>query len=206
MIRRLLIATRGVAAVEFAFIAPAFLFITTSAIDLGYIQWARSQLSGASQAAGRAIIQSKNADGTTRTTDDRRTIFLNRVNAAMSSFAKPQGQSTVIAIRKYSKFSKMISEPFVDGSHDPSANGVENITPEEKNGAYDTGEQHTELNGEPGRQAEVGIDNELGGVGEVIKIDVEYPMQAVFSYNQALFGKNGTITVRSTTVFRNEPD
>lgn len=188
----------GIAAVEFAFIAPIFMLLTTGAIDLGYIQWGRSQLSGASQVAGRKIIQSKSG-----TTAQRKAAFTKRVEDSMRSFKRPASQALDIQIRKYSNFSAMAPEPFEDGSRDANKDGLPDG---DKNGKYDLGEVYTDKNSNNKWDEDIGIQDDLGGVGDVIKVEVAYPMKPLFSYNAALFGKNGAITVKSSTVFRNEPE
>lgn len=188
----------GIAAVEFAFVAPIFMFMTTGAIDMGYIQWGRSQLSGAAQVAGRKIIQSKSG-----TTAQRKAAFTKRITDSMVSFKKPASQALDIQIRKYSNFSSMAPEPFDDGSIDADKNGQPDGV---KNGKYDKGETFSDKNANNKWDEDIGITDDLGGVGDVIKVDVSYPLKPLFSYNAALFGKGGAITIKAATVFRNEPE
>lgn len=200
MIRKLreLRESSGIAAVEFAFIAPIFMLLTTGAIDLGYIQWGRSQLSGASQIAGRKIIQSKSG-----TSAQRKAVFTKRIEDTMKSFKRPASQSLDIQIRKYSNFSSMAPEPFDDGSRDVNKDGRPDG---DKNGKYDLGEVYTDKNANNKWDEDIGITDDLGGIGDVIKVEVAYPIKPLFSHNASLFGKNGAITVKSSTVFRNEPE
>lgn len=198
LLTRLRRSSGGIAAVEFAFVAPVFMFMTTGAIDMGYIQWGRSQLSGAAQHAGRKIIQSKSG-----TSAERKADFAKCITDSMKSFKKPASQDLKIEIRKYSNFSSMAPEPFEDGSIDADRNGrPDNV----KNGKYDLGETFTDKNANNKWDNDIGITDDLGGVGDVIKVDVSYPLKPLFSHNASLFGKGGAITIKAATVFRNEPE
>jgi Flp pilus assembly protein TadG len=186
LIRRLAADTGGSAAMEFAFVAPVFIFMTTGAIDLGYIQLGRAQLQGATQHAARTIIQSKSG-----TTAQRKAVVEGQITARMGPFKLPTGTTMTVSVKKFSNYAGLNPEPFTDTN---------------ANGRWDAGEPYTDVNANSQWDNDSGTADDLGGVGDVVKIDVLYPLRPLFSYNAALFGNNGSLTLKATAVFRNEPD
>ncbi len=170
---------RGVAAVEFALIAPALLTVLLGLMDLSYNLYTSTLLEGAIQQAGRnATIQ--DASSRTATIDAK-------VREVVSDIAP---QSTITFSRRaYADFSDVATpEDFTDSNGD---------------GLCADGEPFEDVNGNDTWDADRGRDSAGGARDAVLyTVTVRYPRAFAF---MSSVGLSDTVTAQARTVLRNQP-
>lgn len=179
---------RGIAAVEFAMIAPALIALICGTIDVGYLYMAQSSLTGAVAAAAR-----ESASTQERTEAQRDATMRARITAIMTPFRPPAGRDLVITTTTYAKFGDTRPEDYTDsngnGRYDPAAAGkpAEPYVDRNKNGQWD---------------AAVPTGTDTGGLGEVVSYTATYPVPHLFAF---VFGSMlPYVELKATSVVRNE--
>jgi hypothetical protein len=178
MPRRLATDARGMALVEFAFVAPVMILVIMGLGDLVYQLYAQSILDGAVQKAGRdAAIEG----GSART---------GQIDArVMEQVHNVAGKATFRSTRRsYANFSSMKPEPIDDRN---------------ANGQLDPGECFQDINGNGVWDADPGASGQ-GGASDatVYRIEVTYPR--IFP-TAKLIGFSPEVTMYSQTVLKNQP-
>lgn len=189
--RRLRKDIRGIAAVEFALIAPAFLVLLMGGLEAGHSLYMKAILEGAVQKASR------DASLETGTLATQRAV----IDAAVTAQVKAiyNGVNPTISRRFYRSFEKAAAaqmEPFTDT---PISAGIAG----QPNGVCDRGEAYTDNNNNSGWDQD-GADSGQGGPEDkvVYTVTMSYPR---------LFGMGGLIglspqqTLKATTIIGNQP-
>lgn len=170
---------RGIAAVEFAILAPVMLTLMMGLMELGYQAYVQAAVTGAVQKAGRdSAIQ-----GATPATIDAK--VLGQVQMIAKGAAFTSGFPTRL---NYSNFSAIAPEPFVDSNN---------------NGVRDAGECYTDVNGNGRWDDDAGRTGQ-GGANDVTvyTVSVDYPR--LFPVAR-WFGWASTATLSASTTLMNQP-
>jgi Flp pilus assembly pilin Flp len=187
MARRLLPLRRqedGVAAVEFAMLAPVMLLLLAGTIEAAHFLLVQTTLEGAVSEAAR-----ENAVAQTLDEDVRDAAMRARIADIMDSFPVAEGEEMEIVTQVYRTFSGAMPEGFED------LNG---------NGAYDDGELFADRNRNGVRDLAMPTGGRMGDVGDVVSYSVTYPVDSFFPFLEGVFGTPLRLT--SNAVARNEPE
>ena len=177
---------RGVAALEFALIAPPFLLLIMGVFNLGHIMLVDSMLHGAVEKAGRdSTLQS--ASGATATIDEKvRGQIRTAVPEAVVTFDR----------RWYQDFANVGKpEPFLDGN---------------ANNTRDPGECYQDVNNNNGWDQQSGSQG-IGGasLAQMYTVSVTYrhwfPVPELIGVITAQPQTRGNVRMSATTVLRNQP-
>jgi hypothetical protein len=175
---------RGAAAIEAALALPIVILVLISAFELGGIMVTEMLMEGAVRQASRVGMTNFQRPGMTR--EDTITTILE------------EGTLGFVDISK-AKVEKLVYEDFDSvGKPEPLTNDVNG------NGVYDDGDTYTDVNGNGQWDADMGIAD-LGGPGDVVLYSVTYDYHSLTGLLSPLFGKNGTLKLKASTVIRNEP-
>lgn len=173
---RLLRDRRGVAATEFAILAPVLVMMLLGLMDLSYQAYARAVLEGAIQKAGR----DSGIEGATTATIDA------KVEAAVKQVAN---RATVTFDRRsYSTFGNIRPERFTD----TNGNGIRDATE-----CYDDVNANMRWDADPGREGQ-------GGANDVTLYTVTATYPRIFPLGK-LLGWSSTETVSAKTLLKNQP-
>lgn len=176
--------TRGIAAVEFAILAPVMFLLITAALELGHEIFARVALDGAVVEAARLATASLETSEATRTSTMRASI-----TRSMTPFALADGKSLSIQTTVYSDFNSVAPEVFNDVN---------------KNGNYDLGEPYTDRNANGRWDNSAPKSGTLGGPGDVVSYTAIFPKKILFGSLMEPLGLGNDISIKATTVMRNE--
>jgi Flp pilus assembly protein TadG len=174
----------GIAAVEFALLAPTMILLICGSLEMGDMIMARMTLDGAVVEAARVATASLETSETARTAAMRASI-----ENTMSSFHTAPGTSISIQTTVYRDFSTAYPENFTD------TNG---------NGVHDATEPFTDRNANGKWDAAVPISGTLGGPGDVVSYTAIYPKDILFGFLPGLLNLGTQFTLKATTVMRNE--
>ena len=184
--KRLLSDQRGVAAMEFALIAPTMFVMLMGLMEYGYVSFARSSLEHATIGAARSAVAG-NCSAT------RESKMLNFIARSMKPYIAYNNEPTRIEYKSYSdKFGEVGNpEPFTDANHD---------------GFYTKGETFQDVNGNGKWDSDMGRVGSVGGVGEVVTYATSYRVQSLFPAIRRSFNHGQPYyELRASTVVRNEP-
>lgn len=174
----------GMALLEFALIAPVFLFMLMGMFDVGYSMYLRAALDGAVQQAGRS---SSLENG--ESSQDAIDLKLIKSIRAIAPNAKVVEQSR----RSYNKF--RINEPFTDDNQDGICNDGEPFIDENSNGEWD----------------EDGGSDGFGGPKDIViyTVKIQYrdllPLNGLASKKVPLSQVSTLRTLTARTVIKNQP-
>lgn len=182
---RLVSDVRGIAAVEFAMIAPAMLLIIMGTIEFGYVSSARSALEAAVIRGARQIAAS---DCPAR----RETILRDTVTNAMAHVASADGAAPRIESKAYAGQFGDVGEP-------EPYNDLNN------NERWDTDEPFTDVNGNGRWDTDIGVSGSVGGAGQVVSYTATFNVRSLVPYVARLYSDVDYHPIRATTVVRNEP-
>ncbi|WP_338468381.1 TadE/TadG family type IV pilus assembly protein [Novosphingobium sp. ZN18A2] len=179
MIRRLRHARDGVTAVEFALLAPFLLVTVLGLFDMGFNVYAQTMLQGAVQEAARSSTV-KSAAGNLTDIDTLVTDAVKDVIPdATMSFAR----------QSYANFTDVgLPEDYTDTDGD---------------GACDNGEPYEDANDNGSWDADRGSAG-LGGARDAVLYTVTATYPRLFPM-AGLIGLPETVTMKATTVLRNQP-
>lgn len=172
--------TRGVTAVEFAFIAPTMLALLMMLCDVAYQSYVQAMLTGAMQKAGRdSTIQ---GSGTKTGDIDAKVMSWVRSVAVSATYSSSR--------KSYASFSQIKPEQL---AYDKDNDGV-----------YDPADDcFYDVNGNKTWDADPGTNGQ-GGANDVVlyKMTVTYPRLFPLA---GLLGWSSTQQVSATTVLKNQP-
>ena len=174
----------GVAAVEFAILAPTMIALICGAFELGHMLFARVALEGAVVEAARlatASLESSEAQ--------RDTILRANITRLMRDFPAAPGESITIETRVFRDFSSAYPEPFTDANAD---------------GSYQLGEPYTDRNQNGKWDPQTQVTGTLGGPGDVVSLTAVYPKRVLFGFLRNSWALGPQIKLRASTVVRNE--
>jgi Flp pilus assembly pilin Flp len=176
---RLLPDSRGATAVEFAMVAPALLLVLLGLMDLSYNIYATTLLEGAIQRAAR--------DSTIEGAEGRGAEIDSKVRATVDDLVS--NAAIEFERRAYADFSD-VSEP-------------EDFSDTDGDGICAEGEPFEDINGNGTWDADRGSDG-MGGARDAVLYTVTVSYPRAFPLMKA-FGFDANVTVRSSTVLRNQP-
>ena len=167
----------GIAATEFALIAPVFLMLAMGLMDLGNMAYARTVLNGAIQQAARST-----------TVEGGSATAANTMVQSIVAKSLP-GVTVTTSRRSYYDFAD-IGRP-------------ERLNDSNGNGTCNTGESYTDENGNNRWDADIGEDGN-GGSNDVVIYTVTASYQSVFAvpFMPRAWGQR---TLTASTVRKNQP-
>ena len=174
---------KGIAAIEFAMLAPVLMILMIGSLETGMILLAQSVMESAIFDASRTSRTGYTEAGLSRDAtivaklNQRAGVLLNTASINLNSAT-------------YGQFDQIGQpEPFID------ANG---------NGARDIGENYTDvnLNGQ--------YDTDMGGIGngsasQIVVYTATYPWKLITPLMSQFIGTNGTYTIAARAVIQNDP-
>lgn len=175
----------GATIVEFALVVPVMMTLVCSAVEIGYLLFARVMLEGAVVDAARIATASIESSQSQRDATMRASIA-----KAMRTFPIEKGKSITIETKVYRNFSTAYPEPYQDIN---------------KNGKYDLGEPYTDRNKNGVWDAGTPIaGSSMGGPGDVVSITATYPKAVMFGFIGTKLALGSAMNISATTVVRNE--
>lgn len=175
---------RGIAAVEFAILAPVMILLIAGSIEAGHLFMVRNTLEGAvSQAAREAMANLELEE------DVRDEMLRTRIGEIMGAYRTADGRELTIDTIVYRDFSSAYPEAFED------VNG---------NGVYDEGEPFEDRNRNGRHDPATPVPGKLGGPGDVVAYTAVFPARLYFDFLGDIFVRDG-LPLTASTVMRNEP-
>ena len=170
----------GIAAVEFAVLAPALLLMVIGSFEVAILLFVSGTMESAVLAASRAGITGFTEDGVSR--EERiRDIIVDRTLGFVDM------DRTTIRTLVYESFDQIGQpEPFTDMNAD---------------GVHDPGEAFNDVNGNGEWDDDMGAAG-LGGPGDIVLYDIEYETGALTRFFEPIFGR---IVHHAAVAVRNEP-
>lgn len=183
---------RGLAAVEFAFLAPVLILLICGTIELGYLYTAQTSLAGAVSRAARQSATTQETSAAVRKQATRAVV-----ERAMNNFPLATNQSAVIEVNAYHSFGDTHPEQYTDmndnGRYDPPAPDY-------------VGDPFTDRNGNGTWDAEVPYATDsVGEPGDVIRYSATYPVRHLFTFITDAAGLRTGAKITATAIVRNEP-
>jgi Flp pilus assembly pilin Flp len=174
---------RGVAAVEFAIIAPVFLILIFGIIEVSSILYVTMVLEGATTTSSRLAKTGYQAQGATR----QDMIYdMIKQNAGLLVDTK----KISIASLSYGSFSNIGQpEPFTDLN---------------SNGIWNFNEPYSDVNGNGKWDSDMGITG-LGGANDIVLYKITYPWPVYTPLLSKFMGNNGIYTITTNVIVKNEP-
>lgn len=176
-------AQEGVAAVEFALIAPVALLLIMGIIETSLVMFAQNVLESATFAAARTgktgfVETDATREATIRSVlEDRGGVVFDTSLIDITSLT-------------YARFDQIGDpEPYIDANNNQMRDDGENFTDVNGNGLYDT---------------DMGADG-VGNAGEIVVYTVSYPWNIFTPMVQDFLAEDGVITLSSRMVIQNEP-
>ncbi|MGY6551417.1 MAG: TadE/TadG family type IV pilus assembly protein [Erythrobacter sp.] len=175
----------GVAAVEFAMIAPVMILLICGFMEYAHVSSSRTRLEASTMRAARAVAAT---DCPTNRTEIMRTI----IERAMEGVPSIDDGKVEIITKSYANSFGDVGEPepFDD------LNG---------NGAWDPGESFIDVNGNGEWDRDMGVVGSLGGAGQVISYTARFNVASLFNFIAMEFNGSNVYQIEASTVFRNEP-
>lgn len=181
--RRLLKNAEGITTLEFALVAPVLLTMVFGIVEIGVLLFTSMVIESAVSNTSRL-----GKTGYTGTNISRQQTIMNMLTT--SSKGMLDMSKVVITTKSYSNFDKVGDpEPYTDLNNNGTRNSNEPYNDINGNGQYDT---------DMGKAG-------LGGADDVVVYTVSYPWQIMTPVLQQLMGTNGTYTLSSRVVVKNEP-
>lgn len=179
---------RGIAATEFALLAPVTFVMMAGFWELAWVMSARSALESATMRAARQIAAS---DCPT----EREAIMTKTITESMLYVQSADGQPPKIEAKSYASSFGDVGEP------EPWVEGETT-----KNGQYDPGETFTDVNGNGKWDADMGTSGSVGGANQIVSYTATFKVKPLFPWFAAQFGeRTGEYPIEASTVIRNEP-
>lgn len=182
-LRRLWRDSKGVTALEFAFVLPVLVLIVFGAMEFSMITFANALLEGGLREASRFGITGQVPSGSSR--EDYIVDIINLHGAGVVNLTTAD-----VDVKTYTNFSKIGQpEPYTD------QNG---------NGSYDSGEPYTDTNCNNSWDQDMGLAG-AGAGGEVVLYSVNYDLPMITGFLNGFIGNNGTFPLEASVAVRNEP-
>lgn len=190
MIRNILRDVRGVAAIEFAILAPVMIMMITCTIEAAHLLTVRISLEGAvAEAAREASVKLDLSE------DERDEAMRQYILQRMVAFPLHEDRTVEIATTVYRTFGSTHPEGYTDangnGHYDPPSGSV-------------PGETFNDRNGNGVRDLAVPVEGKMGGPGDVVSYTARFPAALYFRFLDDVFGSDG-FPLSASTVVRNEP-
>jgi len=176
---------RGIAAVEFAFVAPIMILMICGFMEFAHLSSSRTTLEAATMRAARAVAA-------TDCPSRREGIMRGIITSAMSNVPSANGGAVEIVVKSYSGNFSDVGEP-------------EPFTDTNGNGKWDPGESYVDVNGNNQWDPDMGAVGSLGGAGQVVSYTARYEVAALFGFISQRFSGSNSYQIEASTVVRNEP-
>lgn len=179
--RGLLGNNEGIAALEFALIAPTFILIIMGVIEFSLIMFTQATIESATSNTARMGKTGYTAPGVTR-----QQMLIDNVAERTAGLLDPANIS--VTMTTYSSFDNVNDpEPYLDD------NG---------NGFFDPGETYTDINGNGQWDQDMGAAG-AGAANEIVVYTVSYPWPITTPIVSAIIGD--TFPINGRMVVKNEP-
>lgn len=173
----------GVAAIEFAFIAPVLLLFIFGTVEFSLAMFVQSVMEGATTMSSRL-----GKTGYSESGQSREDTILNALKARAGTFFNPN--LVTITSKFYGQFDQIgDAEPYTDTNH---------------NGRYDTGETYSDVNGNGHWDADMGQQG-YGDANDIVVYTVTYPWKIQTPLIAKFVNGNGQLNLRAVAVVKNEP-
>ena len=175
---------KGVAAIEFAFVAPVIFLAIIGALELGTIMISTILIEGALGEASRQGLTGYTKSGT-----ERKDYIVQIIKDKTFNMVKIDNLK--ITHKVYKKFGDVSSaESYVDTDGD---------------GQYTPGiDTFTDINCNNTWDADMGTSG-VGGPGDIVVYDIEYEAKFMTSFFSRFMGNDGKIKLAAHTAVKNEP-
>lgn len=183
---------RGIAAVEFAMIAPIMILMICGFMEFAHVSSARTTLEAATLRAARAVAA-------TDCPSERDEIMMAIIEESMARVPSADGLKPAVITKAYSSFSDVEGEPFVDRN----GNKIYDIDPEETDPTKI--DSYTDINGNGQYDLELGTVGSIGGAGQVITYQATYKVASLFNFISRRYNGTDSYDIAASTVIRNEP-
>lgn len=191
MIRRIGLETtralrdrQGIAAVEFALVAPAVLLITAGILEMSMMMFSTALVEGGLREASRFGITGVLPEGKTREQQIIDIISEHTIGLVDMS-------SATVSVHVYPTFGEVgQAEPYVDSN--PA------------NGEYDPGESYNDINANGQWDSDMGASG-AGGAEDIVLYRVSYDWELMTPLIGELMGDAGTMHMNASIAVRNEP-
>lgn len=188
MIRRLVSRRDGVAAVEFALVAPVLCLILVGGLDLGHQAYLRAVVQGAlDDASRRATVQSPAFTASGSTVEARVQATIARQIRAVAPHA-----TITVTVRNFYQYSGI-------------GNPEKLMTDVDRDGRFDAADNDCweDLNGNRQYDTSAGRSG-TGGANDIVFYTAQVNLRRLFPVSR-LLGQSQTITIRAQTAVRNQP-
>lgn len=188
-LRRLKRNDRGLAATEFAFVAPIFLLMLMGIFDQGFAMYIQSALQGATQDGARQASLEN-------------TLFTDieaKVNQQVRNVVPSSDPSTEITFTLDPTYYQNYNEIAMPEDFEDKFRG----NPSVKNGVYDSDECYVDRNGNRQWDQDVGLAGR-GGAQDVVSIKASLTYKRIFPFWK-MIGQPEQQVLTSTTFLRNQP-
>lgn len=185
IMRRLGPDQRGIAAVEFAMIAPVMILMICGFMEYAHVSSARTTLEAATMRAARAVAASD-------CPSQRQGIMLGIVQNAMSTIPAASGTQVQVVTKSYSDQFRDVGEP-------------EPFNDANSNGRWDPGETYTDINGNGQHDNDMGRVGSIGGAGQVVSYTATFQVASLFGFISRIYNGGQPYRIQASTVIRNEP-
>ena len=173
----------GLAAVEFALIAPVMLLLSVGTLEVGMIYFGSTLLEGGLREAARYGLTGAPPPSGTR--EDHVVALVNANGAGMVEITEDDITTVV-----YPNFTSIgVPEPYDD---------------ENGNDTYDSGEPFTDINCNDQWDEDMGRAG-VGSGGEVVVYTVTYELPMMTGLLDSMMGKDGKVPLTASVTVRNEP-
>jgi Flp pilus assembly protein TadG len=176
---------RGIAAVEFAIIAPVLILFICGFMEYAHVAAARTTLEAATMRAARAVAA-------TKCPNQRPAVMQAVIQNAMANTRRVQGTEINIVTKAYSSQFSDIGEP-------------EPFNDANRNGRRDPNEVYTDVNGNGQWDADMGTSGSIGGAGDVVSYTASVQVVPLFGFINRRFANSRAYRIEASTVIRNEP-
>jgi Flp pilus assembly protein TadG len=183
--RHLAADDRGIAAVEFAIIAPVLIVMICGFMEFAHVSSARTTLEAATMRAARAVAA-------TDCPSERQALMQSVISDGMASVARVPNTNIVVTTKAYSSQFSDVGEP--EPFNDANANG-----------RWDTGESYTDVNGNGQYNTDMGRTGSIGTAGQVVSYTARIQVASLFGFINYRYGADNAYTLEASTVIRNEP-
>lgn len=182
---RLLRNDRGIAAVEFAFVAPIMILMICGFMEYAHVSSARSTLEAATMRAARAV-------SATDCPDERDEIMMGIITNGMKTVPSANGGVVDIVTKSYGGSFGDVGEP-------------EPFDDLNDNGKWDEGESYTDVNGNGKHDNDMGKTGSIGAAGQVVSYNATFQVASLFNFIALEYNGSSVYEIEASTVIRNEP-
>ncbi|MDX2095768.1 MAG: TadE/TadG family type IV pilus assembly protein [Alphaproteobacteria bacterium] len=189
--RRWMRDTAGATAIEFAVVSGVFFMLMFGIIEYGMIMLTKVAIESATQQVGRSASIGNNVAGCANPVCSIKKIIADKTVGLVNP-------KSVIVTATVVSGATTGTPPTPDMCLADAANPFPATCP--------PGAPFQNNNGVAGYQLSAGLTaGSIGGAGDLVEIRVTYLWRVLFPLFRSQFGRNGVLTITSSTVVKNEP-